>query len=735
MIGHALIVTAGIALAGVVWWNADAERAAALGHFRAKAAAETEVSRLTAGKYFLEIYRNLRTIAMLPRVRTVDRHATNLSDEASEAIRQIYGNLATSVAVSEIYIVPATLAPKAIDPATGRPEEPIAMFDQRISGAGQAEGVDRPAEEESWEYEELARQMAWLRESRPRSTAGLDAPMLGSPELITCDNTDFARTRDDADRRGVIFTVPFYRPDGELAGGVSAIVRTKVMREALVGPGQALLNAGYGVSIVGAGTPRELDPRRSGETGGMAFASLMPMAFPDGRSVWSYWGARGWEEFERSGEVLAIERSRIGGLAFAGVVTALSLLLFGGWQRRRQARDMLRLVRLADAAVEGLVIHEQGRIVVVNRSLEVLTGRTRAELAGSPLSDLFAGTGVTSAVLAAAARHPTPAEFSGPEGPVPVEVVARLDGLDEGAAGVLAVRDLRDRRRAEHAREAHRDLRQICEEFRALITGLLGEIRDAARTMRSASGDIARLSDESTDTAGRARLAASQAIQGIGQIGMSTEELSISVGEIEGRVSSTAFLIQHGHQMSFSTRAEAERLSDAINRIASSVELIRTIAAQTNLLALNATIEAARAGEAGRGFSVVASEVKQLASQTARATDTIEAQMKEIVGTVGGAVMAVQSLAETMKTVDDRATEIAAAVEEQHAATQEIAGVVGALQDDAQAVLAEVVAAAEAAKRTQDTASSVALAASETLRTADALNEAIETFLARALAA
>src|SRR5690606_41209346 len=121
------------------------------------------------------------------------------------------------------------------------------------------------------------------------------------------------------------------------------------------------------------------------------------------------------------------------------------------------------------------------------------------------------------------------------------------------------------------------------------------------------------------------------------------------------------------------TNGKVESLVDAAQKIGDVVKLIQAIAEQTNLLALNATIEAARAGEAGKGFAVVAGEVKSLATQTARATEEIAAQIAAIQAATGDAVKAIGEIGATIKEIAQIATTIAGAVEQQGAATQEIA--------------------------------------------------------------
>ena len=158
----------------------------------------------------------------------------------------------------------------------------------------------------------------------------------------------------------------------------------------------------------------------------------------------------------------------------------------------------------------------------------------------------------------------------------------------------------------------------------------------------------------------------------VGSVAAATEEMTGSVNEIARQVQESSKIAAEAVEQTGKTDARIAELSVAASRIGDVVKLITAIAEQTNLLALNATIEAARAGEAGRGFAVVASEVKQLATQTAKATDEIGAQISSMQAATQESVTAIKEISGTIGRMSDIATLIAAAVEEQGAATQEI---------------------------------------------------------------
>jgi len=178
-----------------------------------------------------------------------------------------------------------------------------------------------------------------------------------------------------------------------------------------------------------------------------------------------------------------------------------------------------------------------------------------------------------------------------------------------------------------------------------------------------------------------------------------------------------------------------QSLADSASRISVVVDLIQTIASQTNLLALNATIEAARAGEAGRGFAVVASEVKNLASQTAKATEEIRQQIVSMQEVTTTAVSAIRNISSTIGEINDVTTAIAAAVEEQGAATREIARNIQHAAGGTSEVSSNIVGVSTASAEAGAAAGEVLNASDALRREADVLRSEIDGFLSNIRAA
>jgi Methyl-accepting chemotaxis protein len=223
-----------------------------------------------------------------------------------------------------------------------------------------------------------------------------------------------------------------------------------------------------------------------------------------------------------------------------------------------------------------------------------------------------------------------------------------------------------------------------------------------------AAGTLAGNASETGDKAARMADAAGAASENVAVVAAGAEELAVSIREITEQVARSAGASQVAADDAQSASSNIAVLDESAAAIGSVVEIIRAIAAQTNLLALNATIEAARAGEAGKGFAVVASEVKQLAAQTARATDEIASKIGQIQSATSVTVDSIGRIVTTIGTVRDYATAIAGAVEEQGVATAEIASNTQRAAAGASAVSENVAGVSAAAASTG--------AASETLR-------------------
>jgi methyl-accepting chemotaxis protein len=212
-------------------------------------------------------------------------------------------------------------------------------------------------------------------------------------------------------------------------------------------------------------------------------------------------------------------------------------------------------------------------------------------------------------------------------------------------------------------------------------------------------------------------------------VASAAEELSASIGEIARQVAQSATISNQAVEDAQRTDETMRSLAEAAMRIGTVVKLITEIANQTNLLALNATIEAARAGEAGKGFAVVASEVKNLATQTARATGEIDTQIREIQASTQLAVESITGISGTIGEISRISTAIASAVEEQGAATGEIARNVQQAALGTAEVNRNVTGVTTAANEAGSAATDVLGAASELSKQSSALNDEVERFL------
>lgn len=214
---------------------------------------------------------------------------------------------------------------------------------------------------------------------------------------------------------------------------------------------------------------------------------------------------------------------------------------------------------------------------------------------------------------------------------------------------------------------------RLADNFEQEIGGVVNAVATAAGQMQQSANVLSGSAATSGREAEAVAEASGRAEADVQAVAASAEELAASVAEITRQVAEGAQVARSAADEARATDGTVQGLAQAATRIGDVVRLISDIAGQTNLLALNATIEAARAGEAGKGFAVVASEVKNLAAQTAKATEEIAAQIGGIQGTTEQAVTALRSISLTIERMNEVTTAIAAAVEEQGSATREIA--------------------------------------------------------------
>jgi len=381
---------------------------------------------------FEHIYQNLRTISKLPSVRSIDRHGKNLSENDLITIQEIYNNLAGSVSISEVYILPASFNPEAIDPVTGKPEEPIVMFDKLIVGRtadDYAKGREEAPEEagseaaqatsvpevEIFEYHLLAKQITALKEKFPTidSIDKLDVPAISGHEVITCDNSRYSPSApNDADRSGLIYSVPYYDMEGHFKGVIAGIILSHALRDLIPEGNYALTNPTIAQMMLSHKPASVLQSSESYIRQGEANPSLihsvsLPLAIKDEAGEWKLWAGADDRTFINNPHYIDTTRFRDVGMAaillFCGLsIAMLHLMRRNYWRAKTEltaARDAaeavsneksLYLSNIIDNAVDGLItIDEKGIVQTYNPSCAKIFGYSAEEVIGKNISLLM----------------------------------------------------------------------------------------------------------------------------------------------------------------------------------------------------------------------------------------------------------------------------------------------------------------------------------------------------------
>jgi len=308
-------------------------------------------------------------------------------------------------------------------------------------------------------------------------------------------------------------------------------------------------------------------------------------------------------------------------------------------------------------------------------------------------------------------------------------VVQEREKADREREAAERAHRVEDERKAAESVARRQALLDLATSFERSVLGLVDDVAASTEEMRATAASMSSLAGHTRSQSEMAKSAAEQTSGNVQEVSAAVEELSASVAEIRRRVEGAARVSVTAVDKAERSSATVQRLTESAHRIGEVVGLIATIAKQTNLLALNATIEAARAGEAGKGFAVVASEVKNLATQTAQATNDITAQIEEIQASTKEVVGAISDITGTITEIREISSGIATSVEQQGVATQEIsrnahgaAGGTGQVAD----TIAEVL---QAAAETGDGASMVLTASANLADRARMLSQQVGEFL------
>ncbi|MDQ2082333.1 methyl-accepting chemotaxis protein [Xanthobacteraceae bacterium Astr-EGSB] len=298
-------------------------------------------------------------------------------------------------------------------------------------------------------------------------------------------------------------------------------------------------------------------------------------------------------------------------------------------------------------------------------------------------------------------------------------------------------RELAQQRAAEEKAAAERKaaMADLANDFEKAVGNIIDGVSSASTELEAAATTLTKTAETTQQLSTTVASASEQASSNVQSVASATEEMTVSVSEISRQVQESSTIANEAVQQAQQTDTRITELSHAASRIGDVVKLITAIAEQTNLLALNATIEAARAGEAGKGFAVVAQEVKNLASQTAKATGEIGGQITGMQAATQESVTAIKEIGTTISKISQIASTIAAAVEEQGAATQEIARNVQEAARGTSQVATNIVAVNEGAGETGSASAQVLASAQSLASESTLLKTEVRKFLATVRAA
>lgn len=253
------------------------------------------------------------------------------------------------------------------------------------------------------------------------------------------------------------------------------------------------------------------------------------------------------------------------------------------------------------------------------------------------------------------------------------DIARAVEVFKENAQQFEAMRKSQEAAELKAEEKRRKELQDMARSFEQSVMGIVRTVSDSSEKMQCTAETMSSAAQQSSSQASSVGQSSASATVNVETVASAAEELSASIGEIGNQVGRAAKVSKQAAQESVETSSRIQALYGATEKIGGIISMINDIAEQTNLLALNATIEAARAGEAGKGFAVVASEVKNLAGQTSSATEEISKQIASVQEETQQSVAAVKKIEEIIHNVEDISASIAQSVEQQDLATQDIA--------------------------------------------------------------
>ena len=315
------------------------------------------------------------------------------------------------------------------------------------------------------------------------------------------------------------------------------------------------------------------------------------------------------------------------------------------------------------------------------------------------------------------------------------DMAGTVQVFKDNAINVKRMEEEAEQQRLDAEKRVRDERLQLADNFESAVMGIVQSVGDSASSMSTSAEQMRGIAEQTSDRSATVTTASVQASANVQSVATATEEMSATVQEISRQVTQSSDISTNAVVESQSATEQVQGLVEASQKIGEVVGLINDIANQTNLLALNATIEAARAGDAGKGFAVVASEVKNLASQTAKATEEISGQIAEIQTATGSAVTAIEGISATIGQINEIGNSISAAVEEQGASTQEISRNVQEAAQGTEEVNSNMGEVNRGAQETGSAASQVLEATNDLSKQATSLREEVDKFLSSVRAA